>query len=159
MSDRDSTPTTWPRDLRELWHACAERGEVDASNPPSSVVEAYLQVAEARVRRWASIPWGDGEHDEEEDYSTELLQRLATCAACGAGNLEHFYTSIRRGKVLCAGCFAQRLERGVVREAAAGGSVTDWRVWWALRTAKDQCHIGHHRRARRGRGTAILRED
>ena len=122
MSAPDSIPTTWPPDLRELWHACVERGEVDASNPPSSVVEAYLQVAEARVRRWTSIPWGDGEHDEEEDYSTELTQRLATCAACGAGNVEHFYTSKRTGRTLCAACFEQRVEQGTVQKAAPAGS-------------------------------------
>ncbi len=63
---------SWPRHLQELWHACAERGEVDARNPPASVVEAYLQGAEARVRRWASIPWGDPTdmvRYEEEDFT------------------------------------------------------------------------------------------
>ena len=58
MSIPDQT-ATWPPDLRELWHACAEWGEVDATNPPDSLVEAYLQVAEAKTRRWASIPWGE----------------------------------------------------------------------------------------------------
>ena len=115
MSDSDSIPTTWPPDLRELWHACAERGDVDASNPPSSVVEAYLQVAEARVQRLAGIPWGDGEHDEEEDDATEILERLATCAACGASDLEHFYTSKPGGKVVCAGCYQRRDEREGIR--------------------------------------------
>ena len=108
MSDPDSTPTTWPPDLRELWHACAERGDVDARNSPASIVEAYLQVAEARVRRWGTIPWGDGEQDEEEDYSTEVLHRLAICAACEAGNLEHFYTAKRTGKVLCPACYERQ---------------------------------------------------
>ncbi len=110
MPERDATPPTWPPHLKELWHSCAERGEVDASKPPTSVVEAYLLVAEARVQRLASIPWGDGEHNEEEDYSTELLQRLATCGACGAGKLEHFYTSKRWGKVLCPACYEQRVK-------------------------------------------------
>ncbi len=51
-------------------------------------------------------------------------RKLAICARYGAGELEHFYTSKRNGKVLYAGCFAQRLERGLVREAALGGEVT-----------------------------------
>ncbi len=50
-----------------------------------------------------------------------LRRTLAVCARCGAGDLEHFYTSKRDGRTLCAGCFAQRMERGLVREAAAGG--------------------------------------
>ncbi len=82
---------------------------MDAANPPASVVDAYLQVAETRTRRWASIPWGDGEHDAEEDYSTELAQRLVTSATCEAGKLEHFYTSKRRGKLLCAPCYQRRV--------------------------------------------------
>ena len=107
MADPDSIPTsTWPPDLIELWHTCAQRGEVEASNPPTSIVEAYLQVAEARVRRLAGIPWGDGtQHgfvdDEEELLSANLRRTLAICARCGAADLEHFYTAKRTGKVLC----------------------------------------------------------
>ena len=84
---------------------------MDANKPPTSIVEAYLVVAEARMQRLASIPWGDGEHAEEEDddYAAELEQRLATCAMCGTGNLEHFYRSKRRGKVLCAPCYQRRV--------------------------------------------------
>ncbi len=52
-----------------------------------------------------------------------MLARLtptrATCARCGAGDLEHFYTSKRDGRTLCVACFEQRVERGLVREAAA----------------------------------------
>jgi len=81
-------------------------------------------VAEAQGRRLAGIPWGDGRHDftdDEELMRAELMPTRATCARCGAGDLEHFYTSKRDGRTLCAGCFAQRMERGLVREAAAGG--------------------------------------
>ncbi len=78
---------SWPRHLQESWHDCAERGEVDAQNPPDSMIEAYLQVAEAQGRRLAGIPWGDGRHDLEDDEElmlAELPPTRATCARCGA---------------------------------------------------------------------------
>ncbi len=90
------------------WRDCAERGEVDGHTPPTSVVEAYLQVAEAQGRRLAGIPWGDGRHDladDEEDFLDAALGRkLAVCARCGTGDLEHFYTAKWTGKVLCSAC-------------------------------------------------------
>ncbi len=105
----DST-TTRPGHLHQLWRTCAEPGDVDANNPLTSIVEAYLLVAEARVQRLGGIPWGDGEHadEEEDDHAAEVIQHFATCAACGAGNLEHFYTSKRRGKMLCPTCYDRR---------------------------------------------------
>ena len=51
-----------------------------------------------------------------------LRRTLAVCAKCGAGDLEHFYTSKRDSRTLCAGCFEQRVERGLAREARARGS-------------------------------------
>ena len=36
-----------------------------------------------------------------------------TCARCGAGDLEHFYTSKRNGNTLCTDCFQHRVERGL----------------------------------------------
>ncbi len=93
----------WPRHLQASWRDCAERGEVDGHTPPTAVVEAYLQVAEARARRLAGIPWGDGTHDLADDE--ELTPTRTTCARCGAGELEHFYTSRRNGKTLCTDCF------------------------------------------------------
>ena len=90
MADPDSIPTgTWPPDLIELWHTCAQRGEVEASNPPTLVVEAYLQVAEARVRRLAGIPWGDGtQHglvDDDEELLSANLRRTLAISALGVG--------------------------------------------------------------------------
>jgi len=39
----DSTPfASWPRHFQESWRDCVERGEVDAQNPPDSLIEAYL---------------------------------------------------------------------------------------------------------------------
>ncbi len=69
----DPTPfADWPRHLQESWRDCGERGEVDGDNPPTSIVEAYLQGAEAQVRRLAGIPWGDPTdmvRYEEEDFT------------------------------------------------------------------------------------------
>ncbi len=73
---------------------------------------------QARGRRLAGIPWGDGRHDladDEELMLAELMPTRATCARCGAGSLEHFYTSMRNGKTLCTDCFQQRVERGLAR--------------------------------------------
>ncbi len=107
MAEPLDPPTTWPRHLQASWRDCAERGEVDGHTPPTSVVEACLQVAEARGRRLAGIPWGDGRHglaDDEELMLAELPPTRATCARCGAGDLEHFFTSKRTGKILCPVC-------------------------------------------------------
>ncbi len=113
----------WPRHLQASWRDCVERGEVDGHTPPTAIVEAYLQVAEARARRLAGIPWGDGTHDladdEEGFLDAALGQKLAVCARCGAGDLEHFYTSKRTDTTLCAECFRRRVVRGVAREAEA----------------------------------------
>ena len=64
----DSIPFTyWPHHLQESWHDCAQCGEVDADHPPTSILEAYLEVAEARTKRLTSIPWGDGRRDDRTD--------------------------------------------------------------------------------------------
>jgi hypothetical protein len=100
MPISDSTPyASWPRHLQASWRDCAERGEVDGDIPPTSIVEAYLIVAQVRVRRLAGIPWGDGTHD-----LADLTPTRTVCARCGAGDLEHFYTSKRTGKILCPVC-------------------------------------------------------
>ncbi len=84
----DGRALRWPRHLQVSWRDCAERGEVDGHTPPTSIVQAYLQVAEAGARR-----------------------KLAVCARCGAGELEYFYTSKRDGRTLCAGAFSAGLSR------------------------------------------------
>ncbi len=81
---------SWPRHLQASWQDCDERGEVDGQNSPDNMIEAYLQVAEARARRLAGIPWGDGTHhlaeDEEGFLDAALMPKLAVCARCGAGS-------------------------------------------------------------------------
>ncbi len=123
MSDPDSTPfADWPRHLQESWRDCAERGEADGDNPPTSIVEAYLIVAQVRVRRLAGIPGGDGTHDladDEESLLTDLTPTRTTCARYGAGDLEHYYTSKRNGKTLCTDCFQNRGEQSLAGRGAS----------------------------------------
>ncbi len=116
----DSTPyADWPRHLQASWRDCVERREVDAQHPPESIIEAYLFVAELRLKRQGGIPWGDGRHDhadDEESLLADLTPTRATCVRCGARELEHFYTSRTRGSTLCSGCFQSRVARGQARE-------------------------------------------
>ena len=48
---------------------------------------------------------------ESEDalLPVNLRRTLAVCAKCGAGDLEHFYTAKRTGKVLCQACYARQV--------------------------------------------------
>ncbi len=41
---------------------------------------------------------------DEEMLPVNLRRKLAVCARCGVGDLEHFYTAERTGKVLCPTC-------------------------------------------------------
>ncbi len=114
MAEQPNPTASWPHHLQASWRDCAEGGAVDGDNPPTSIVEAYLIVAQVRVRRLAGIPWGEGtQHDladdEEELLSANLRRTLAVCTRCGAGDLEHFYTGKRTGKVLCQACYERRV--------------------------------------------------
>ncbi len=80
MNIADQT-ATWPPDLRELWHACAERGEVDANNPPATMQEAYNQVVAISLRHM---------HEAVEKINDDVRALKAldgpqppTCCACG----------------------------------------------------------------------------
>ncbi len=124
MAESLDPTTSWPRHLQAVWRDCAERGEVNPHNPPTSIVEAYLQVAAAQRRRLAGIPWGDpaeSSRDEEEEIAEGCTSHVI-CSACGATNLEHFYTAKRTSWTLCAARFQQRVEQGTVRKAASAGS-------------------------------------
>ncbi len=128
MAEQLDPPASWPSHLQESWGDCTARGEVDAHNPPSSIVEAYLLVAEARTKRLTSIPWGDvsrndhTEIEEDEVLGAEYGRKLAVCANCGAKHLEHFYVSKRDGRTLCAACFHQGVEQGLAQNPASADS-------------------------------------
>ncbi len=113
---------SWPRHLQASWRECAERGEVDGDNPPESLIDAYLLVAEVRTKRLSGIPWGDGTRDlgdDEESLLTDMTPTRTTCGRCGARELEHFYTSKRNGKTLCSDCFQYRVKRRMARRGAS----------------------------------------
>ena len=52
---------------------------------------------------------------ESEDalLPVNLCRKLAVCARCGAGDLEHFYAGKRTGKVLCPACYERQRRRTV----------------------------------------------
>ena len=52
---------------------------------------------------------------ESEDalLPVNLRRTLAVCTRCGAGDLEHFYTGKRIGKVLCPACYERQGKRRV----------------------------------------------
>ena len=50
------------------------------------------------------------EESEDELLPVNLRRTLAVCAQCGAGDLEHFYTAKRTGKVLCQACYERRVK-------------------------------------------------
>ena len=112
MSDPDSHPMTdWPPDLLHLWHRFTLSGEVDPHHPPATVQEAYNQVVEIQARHMREVVQ-DIQQDvaclveESEDtlLPVNLRRKLAVFARCGVGNLEHFYTGKRSGKILCPAC-------------------------------------------------------
>ncbi len=124
MSDPESHPMSdWPPDLQQLWNTFARSGEVDAQHPPATVQEAYNQVVEVQVRHMQ-----EAMQDvaclvaESELLPVNLRRKLAVCARCGAGDLEHFYTAKRTGRTLCAACFHQGVEQGLAQNPASADS-------------------------------------
>ena len=102
----------WPPDLLHLWQTFTLSGELDPQHPPATVLEAYTQVAEIQARHLREVvqdiqPDVTALFAESEDslLPVNLRQKLAVCARCGAGDLEHFYTAKRTGKVLCRTCY------------------------------------------------------
>ena len=113
MSDSDfDHMADWPPDLLHLWNRFTLSGELDPPHPPATVWDAYTQVAGIQARHLREVAQ-DIQQDvtaliaEGEDalLPVNLRLKLAVCARCGAGDLEHFYTAKRSGKVLCQACY------------------------------------------------------
>jgi len=148
MAESLDPTASWPRHLQASWRDCIERGEVEGQHPPHSMIEAYLLVADVRLKRLGGIPWGDGRHDLVDDEELMLVGRTpprAKCARCGAGGLEHFYTAREGGDTLCRGCFQHSVGRGIAREADT--APTDGLGLPALQPVKKfpsySPHVGH----------------
>ena len=113
----------WPDNLLCWWNKFAITGEVDSQHPPATAQEAHRLLMEIHLRQIQEVVQElqtnvDALVAESEDelLPMNLRRKLAVCARCGAGDLEHFYTAKRRGKTLCAGCFQRRVEREQARE-------------------------------------------
>ena len=103
-------PTPFANALLRLWNKFALYRGFDANNPPATKEEAYRPVIALQLQEMRDVA-GDIYRD------ANAQQAGAVCATCGAGPLDHFYTSWRDGRILCASCFRHRVGRGIAREA------------------------------------------
>ena len=101
----------WPDELLRWWNKFSLTGDVDADNPPATAREAHHLLIEAQLRQMQGVVQElqanvDALLAESEDalLPVNLRRTLAVCTRCGAGDLEHFYTGKRTGKVLCPTC-------------------------------------------------------
>ncbi len=119
MSDPDSHPMAdWPDALLWQWNKFAITGAVDSQHPPATAQEAHRLLVEIQLRQMQGVVQElqtnvDALMAESDDelLPVNLRRTLAVCARCGAGDLEHFYTAKRTGKVLCAACHQRQATR------------------------------------------------
>ena len=113
MSDSDfDHMADWPDDLLWQWNKFAVTGEVDSEHPPATAEEAHSLLVEVQLRQMQEVAQELQTNvealiaeSEDELLPVNLRRKLAVCATCGAGDLEHFYTGKRTGKVLCPACY------------------------------------------------------
>ena len=105
----------WPDELLRQWNKFSLTGDVDADHPPATAREAQHLLMEAHLRQMQGVVQElqanvDALLAESEDalLPVNLRRTLAVCAKCGAGELEHFYTAKRTGKVLCQACYERQ---------------------------------------------------
>ncbi len=121
MSDPDSHPMAdWSPDVQRWWNKFAVTGEVDSQNPPATAQEAHRLLMEIQLRQMQEVVQElqtnvDALIAESEDalLPVNLRRTLAVCARCGAGDLDHFYTAKRTGKVLCTACYDRPETRNI----------------------------------------------
>ena len=107
----------WPDNLLCWWNKFAITGEVDSEHPPATAQEAHRLLMEIQFRKMQEVVQElqtnvDALLAESEDalLPVNLCRTLAVCARCGAGDLEHFYTGKRTGKVLCQACYERQVK-------------------------------------------------
>lgn len=93
-------------DLHALWDDLARRHKSTPGKPRPSAFQLFNRVADELERTLLQI-------DVEALRELDQLQGSfsgspAMCTECGAGNLQHFFTSWRTGETLCANCFRER---------------------------------------------------
>ncbi len=110
----------WPPGLQRWWNKVAILGGVDSQHPPATAQEAHRLLVEARLRQMQDVAKAIQENvtallaeTDDELLDANLRRKLAVCARCGAGDLEHFYTAKRTGKVLCQACYDRQETRNI----------------------------------------------
>ena len=93
-----------------------ERASLDRINQAKEHWRAYIQGrAELElIRNKQAIPLSAWRAEDRARRSSRV--RPVVCSDCGAGHLEHFYTSRAGGDALCAGCFQARADKHVTGE-------------------------------------------
>ncbi len=91
--------------LKALWQELIRRHQLDSERPGASRFQVFNRTADEFARKLV------------DDVNAPTSVRPATCVECGAGSLEHFYTSKQGGSTLCPGCFKSRVKRRVAHEA------------------------------------------
>lgn len=93
-------------DLKVLWDELARRHRNSPGRPRPSGFQLFNRVADDLAR---TLPQIDAEALRELDQLRGSCSGSpAICSRCGAGNLQHFFTSWRTGEMLCATCFQER---------------------------------------------------
>ncbi len=82
--------------LKALWQELIRRHQLDSERPGASRFQVFNRTADEFACKLV------------DDVNAPTSVRPATCVECGAGSLEHFYTSRQGGYVLCPGCFQGR---------------------------------------------------
>ena len=121
MSDPDSHHMAdWPDELLRQWNKFSLTGDVDADHSPATAREAQWLLVEVQLRQMQGVVQElqanvDALIAASEDalLPVNLCRKLAVCARCGAGDLEHFYAAKRTGKILCQGCYEWQVQRTV----------------------------------------------
>jgi len=94
-------------DLHALWDELARRHKSATGQPKPSGFQLFNRVADELAR---TLPQMAAEALRELDQlQGSFSGSPAICTGCGAGNLQHFYTSKVQGETLCARCFQERM--------------------------------------------------
>lgn len=96
-------------DLKALWDDLAQRHRGGSGRSKPSGFQLFNRVADDFTRTLAG---------RDKDQLRPHLRNRATdgaaalpssCVECGAGGLQHFFTSWSTGETLCARCFQERI--------------------------------------------------
>ncbi len=113
MPTHDSIPfSDAPFALQALWNKFALRGDLDGSNPPATMQEAYNQVVAVQLKEMRATLEAietDIRNAEADMLASAGPPLQATCLRCGAGPLTQYLTSRDTGATYCPEC-AGRME-------------------------------------------------